>query len=550
MNSNLGQNLNRNFEEYSLPPPPLRAIGFPLTLQSSYSNFCGGADPTTFGHSILTDVITSPQETYRLDNLTYPTLDFQANASNIIPKLGNSSLSTFEIDTHNNFPVNGTYLTNQYIENDVTGRNVARNLLGGAQVPFPMLLANVLNKHGLHNCSQAPFDYSAKPNNCNNNNNFESNNNCTLDLTSPTYGGRSNDNINNTHHNHPISTGMRNYRYQPRRRSETYRNGDWICPDPSCANNNFSWRLLCNFCKLPRPGMMNYQGDNLSRRIDERGYKGSQHQNHEYDRNYYQQYRAFSHHRNFNHSRPCWHFAILLDSIGHRIACFSETVLHFLTGDRLLREYGSKAPKKKDKKDKKGKKLVHLSDEELNQLLDPDRFHSSLDAVVKKMQSDFNEQLSLRTNTGALERLDISTPDGNYPLMQLGQITQKNANLVVINMLATPQYIGNVKKAIMESGLNLNPQQDGTTLFVPIPKITREHREMLAKNSKNLCNKYKEKIRDVQNRYVKEVNKKKDGTSKDLLRNVNDWVLNESKQYVTKLEELTNAKQRELIGDK
>lgn len=222
----------------------------------------------------------------------------------------------------------------------------------------------------------------------------------------------------------------------------------------------------------------------------------------------------------------------------------------YLSGNIILREYGSKAPKKKDKKDKKAKKHVQLTNEELSQLIDPDKFHSNLDTILNKMQSDFNEQLSLRTNTGALERLEVSTPDGNFPLMQLGQITQKNANLVVINMLATPQYIGNVKKSIMESGLNLNPQQDGTTLFVPIPKITREHRELLAKNSKTLCNKYKEKIRDIQNRYVKDINKKKEGISKDLLRNVNDWVLNESKHYVTKLEELTNAKQRELLGDK
>ena len=32
------------------------------------------------------------------------------------------------------------------------------------------------------------------------------------------------------------------------------------------------------------------------------------------------------------------------------------------------------------------------------------------------------------------------------------------------------QYASAVKSAIEKSGMNLNPQQDGTTLFVPVPK--------------------------------------------------------------------------------
>ena len=31
------------------------------------------------------------------------------------------------------------------------------------------------------------------------------------------------------------------------------RQGDWRCPEPSCNNNNFSWRNECNRCKAPRP---------------------------------------------------------------------------------------------------------------------------------------------------------------------------------------------------------------------------------------------------------------------------------------------------------
>merc|ERR1740128_1527082 len=29
--------------------------------------------------------------------------------------------------------------------------------------------------------------------------------------------------------------------------------GDWMCPNPSCANHNFSWRKECKMCGAPKP---------------------------------------------------------------------------------------------------------------------------------------------------------------------------------------------------------------------------------------------------------------------------------------------------------
>lgn len=61
--------------------------------------------------------------------------------------------------------------------------------------------------------------------------------------------------------------------------------------------------------------------------------------------------------------------------------------------------------------------------------------------------------------------------DGNeHRLQEVAQIVRKNPKTIVINMSVFPQVIPTVLKAIEKSGMNLNPQQDGTTLFIPIPK--------------------------------------------------------------------------------
>eukprot|EP00035_Acanthoeca_spectabilis_P017265 m.359947 g.359947 ORF g.359947 m.359947 type:complete len:363 (-) comp16634_c1_seq2:93-1181(-) len=39
----------------------------------------------------------------------------------------------------------------------------------------------------------------------------------------------------------------------PGRHHQNMRPGDWICPDPSCANLNFASRSVCRMCPIPRP---------------------------------------------------------------------------------------------------------------------------------------------------------------------------------------------------------------------------------------------------------------------------------------------------------
>lgn len=56
-------------------------------------------------------------------------------------------------------------------------------------------------------------------------------------------------------------------------------------------------------------------------------------------------------------------------------------------------------------------------------------------------------------------------------IRDLAQINRKNPKMVVLNFSAFPQTITAVLQALNESELNLNPQQDGTLVHIPIPKL-------------------------------------------------------------------------------
>lgn len=55
-------------------------------------------------------------------------------------------------------------------------------------------------------------------------------------------------------------------------------------------------------------------------------------------------------------------------------------------------------------------------------------------------------------------------------------------------------------------------------------RVTREHRESLARNAKMLHDKAKEKLRDISNKYVKKVKSAKEHHSEDIIKSAQDMV--------------------------
>ncbi|KAK9881999.1 hypothetical protein WA026_018850 [Henosepilachna vigintioctopunctata] len=221
----------------------------------------------------------------------------------------------------------------------------------------------------------------------------------------------------------------------------------------------------------------------------------------------------------------------------------------FLNNDnKYILEIFRNYAKNKDKKKEKGKTKVVINEVQMAQLLNVDSIKTQMEHSIEQMKESFSKNLSLRSATGSIESLLVTLEGEDHTLQELGQISRKNPKLVVINMSTFPQAIPEVLKAIEKSGMNLNPQQDGTTLFIPIPKVTKEHRENLSKNAKQLFVKCKDSIREVQNRYSKGL-KKKEGASEDLSRNIEQQLKALTDQYVSEAEQILNSKQKELLGD-
>lgn len=218
-----------------------------------------------------------------------------------------------------------------------------------------------------------------------------------------------------------------------------------------------------------------------------------------------------------------------------------------LTQHAVIRNYA----KGKDKpKSSKGGKVLNISDDELAEFTNVKKLREELSAAVASLKDEYVKQVSLRSAAGSIESLPVMFEGQEYTLQDLAQISRKGPKLVVLNMALFPQTIPTVIDVINKSGMNLNPQQDSTSIYIEIPKITKEHREGLAKNANSLFVKCKTKINEIMAFHIKKLDTNlNQGMSVEQFRLVQSQITAIAKSYLVEAEKLKNSKQTEVLGE-
>uniref|UniRef100_A0A3Q2QL62 Ribosome-recycling factor, mitochondrial n=1 Tax=Fundulus heteroclitus TaxID=8078 RepID=A0A3Q2QL62_FUNHE len=206
------------------------------------------------------------------------------------------------------------------------------------------------------------------------------------------------------------------------------------------------------------------------------------------------------------------------------------------------------ATKKAKAKAKGQSAKVNINSALVEDIISLDEVKEEMTAVVDALKDEFTRSLSIRTSPGALDHIVVTTQDGKFPLNQLGQISMKSPQLIMVNMSSFPEATAAATRALRESSMNLNPEADGTIIKVPVPKVTREHRENLAKLAKQFSNKAKDSLRRVRSNAVSQVKKAKEGHSEDTIRLVEKQIQQMADNIAADIDKQLAAKSKELLG--
>jgi len=119
-----------------------------------------------------------------------------------------------------------------------------------------------------------------------------------------------------------------------------------------------------------------------------------------------------------------------------------------------------------------------------------------MDASLETLR---RELMAMRTGRASLAMLDgvkvdyYGTPT---PLNQVGSLTIPDPTLITMQPWE-PSLIGAVEKAIRSAGLDLNPQNDGKLIRIPVPQLNEERRKTLVKSAHKHAEEGRVAIRNV-----------------------------------------------------
>lgn len=167
---------------------------------------------------------------------------------------------------------------------------------------------------------------------------------------------------------------------------------------------------------------------------------------------------------------------------------------------------------------------------------------------VESLQHEMTKIRTGRANASLLDHVQVDYYGNLTSLNQLANVTSSDAR----TLLVTPWEKGMVsaiEKAILNSGLGLNPATAGAAIRVPMPALTEERRKEMIRVVRNEAEQGRVAIRNVRrdaNSHLKDLVKDK-AISEDDERRASDLIQKLTDKYIHDVDAVLGEKEKDLM---
>lgn len=208
---------------------------------------------------------------------------------------------------------------------------------------------------------------------------------------------------------------------------------------------------------------------------------------------------------------------------------------------------------KPNKNKKQNRPKIPLDRGEMSQVIPYDQFEERVCTIIADFKGHLETRLTPRANSAALETLKVRLEGLDEPLelRDIAQVSMTGSNLIVINLSSMPEAVKPTMKALMELG-NLSPQVEVNNIFVPIPRVTREHRENLVSVAKQAANSAKDELKTLFSEFSSKAKRHKSGggVSDDLIHNTIENLYYNCQNRAEEVEKILKTKVDLLLNQK
>tara|TARA_Y100001970_G_scaffold284856_1_gene403133 strand:+ start:1159 stop:1713 length:555 start_codon:yes stop_codon:yes gene_type:complete len=153
-----------------------------------------------------------------------------------------------------------------------------------------------------------------------------------------------------------------------------------------------------------------------------------------------------------------------------------------------------------------------------------------------------------RASTDILDGVKVDYYGTPTPLKNIAHLTVPEGQLIVIQPF-DPNSLELIEKSIIASDIGLTPNNDGNVIRLSIPTLTEERRKELIKFVHKIIEDGRISIRSIRrdaNDNLKKQEKDSD-LSEDNLRRALDNIQEMTDEYINKLNDIQNLKEKEIL---
>lgn len=171
----------------------------------------------------------------------------------------------------------------------------------------------------------------------------------------------------------------------------------------------------------------------------------------------------------------------------------------------------------------------------------------SMDASIEHLKAELLKIRAGRATPAMLDGVMVEYYGALTPLSQVSNVNTPDARTISIQPWEK-SILQEIERAIINSNLGLNPQNNGDVILISVPPLTEERRKDLVKQAKGECENGKVGIRNARKDANDEIKKlKSDGLSEDMAKDAEAHIQNITNDYSKKIDSLFDLKEKDIM---
>ncbi|MCR5484444.1 MAG: ribosome recycling factor [Clostridiales bacterium] len=168
--------------------------------------------------------------------------------------------------------------------------------------------------------------------------------------------------------------------------------------------------------------------------------------------------------------------------------------------------------------------------------------------TVSVLKSEFASIRAGRANAAVLDKIRVDYYGVPTPINQMAAISVAEARILNIQPWDM-STIHSIEKAIQQSDLGINPQDDGRVIRLIFPQLTEDKRKELVKEIRKMAEESKVAVRSIRRDAMEKIKKmeKASEITEDDLKDGEEELQDITDKYIKQVDSVASDKEKELM---